>query len=172
MFDNFKIISAGAGSGKTFRLTSELVGLLASGQVRPSGIIATTFTRKAAAELQERLRVRLLAANMPEAADALSNSLIGTVHGLGIKLLRRFAFEAGVSPLVDILPDGDEQLIFNQSLSASLSMELIEEMDLLCDRLGYNAKAGSFDWRRELRAIADLARANDISLEGLSVSCQ
>ena len=91
MFDNFKIISAGAGSGKTFRLTSELVGLLASGQVRPSGIIATTFTRKAAAELQERLRVRLLAANMPEAAAALSNSLIGTAHGLGIKLLRRFA---------------------------------------------------------------------------------
>ncbi len=172
MYDNFKIISAGAGSGKTFRLTSELVGLLASGQVRPSGIIATTFTRKAAAELQERLRVRLLAANMPQAADALSNSLIGTVHGLGIKLLRRFAFEAGVSPLVDILPEGDEQLIFNQSLSASLSMELIEEMDLLCDRLGYNAKGGSFDWRRELRAIADLARANDISLEGLSVSCQ
>lgn len=172
MFENFKIISAGAGSGKTFRLTAELVGLLASGEVRPSGIIATTFTRKAAAELQERLRVKLLSANMPAEADALSNSLIGTVHGLGLKLLRRFAFEAGVSPLVDILPEGDEQLIFNQSLSASLSMELIEEMDLLCDRLGYNAKPASFDWRRELRSIADLARANDISLEGLADSCQ
>ncbi len=172
MFENFKIISAGAGSGKTFRLTAELVGLLASGQVRASGIIATTFTRKAAAELQERLRVKLLSANMPAEADALSNSLIGTVHGLGLKLLRRFAFEAGVSPLVDILPEGDEQLIFNQSLSASLSMEVIEEMDLLCDRLGYNSKSGSFDWRRELRSVADLARANDISLEGLSVSCQ
>ena len=172
MFDNFKIISAGAGSGKTFRLTSELVGLLASRKVRPAGIIATTFTRKAAAELQERLRVRLLAANMPEEADELSNSLIGTVHGLGLKLLRRFAFEAGVSPLVDILPEGDEQLIFNQSLSASLSMELIEEMELLCDRLGYNNSSSRFDWRRELRSVADLARANDISLEGLSASAQ
>ncbi|KAA3637166.1 MAG: hypothetical protein DWQ02_07180, partial [Bacteroidetes bacterium] len=50
---NLKIISAGAGSGKTYRLTRELVGLLGHG-LSASGIIATTFTKKAAAELQER----------------------------------------------------------------------------------------------------------------------
>ena len=46
---NIKIISAGAGSGKTYRLSSEMVDFLKSG-VRPGGIIATTFTQKAAAE--------------------------------------------------------------------------------------------------------------------------
>ena len=56
---NLKIISAGAGSGKTYRLTQEMVQLLKDG-VRANGIIATTFTTKAAAELQERVRVKLL----------------------------------------------------------------------------------------------------------------
>lgn len=170
MFNNLKIISAGAGSGKTYRLTHEMAQLLASGTVRPTGIIATTFTRKAAAELQERVRVNLLAAGLSAQADELTNALIGTVHGLGVKLLKRFAFEAGVSPIVDILPDGDEQRLFNQSLSASLSMELIEEMDRLCDRLGLNKRDVRYDWRRQVRFMADLARANDFSLQDLEKS--
>lgn len=170
--DNLKIISAGAGSGKTYRLTEELTALLASGQVRPSGIIATTFTRKAAAELQERVRGKLLKEGLTAEADELTNALIGTVHGLGVKLLKRFAFEAGVSPLVDILPDGDEQRLFNQSLSASLSMELIEEMDVLADRLGLSKRDLRFDWRLEVRKLADLARSNDMSLDDLEQSRQ
>ena len=75
---NIKIISAGAGSGKTYRLTSEMVDLLSSGVVRANGIIATTFTKKAAAELQERVRVRLLEEGMSKQADDLTNALIGT----------------------------------------------------------------------------------------------
>ena len=94
---NIKIISAGAGSGKTYRLTQEMVTLLRKG-TRASGIIATTFTSKAAAELQERVRTKLLEEGLTEQANDLSNALIGTVHGLGVKLLQRFAFEAGVSP--------------------------------------------------------------------------
>jgi len=109
---NIKIISAGAGSGKTFRLTEEMVRLLKEG-VRPNGIIATTFTNKAAAELQERVRVRLLEEGLTEAANDLTNALIGTVHGLGVKLLKRFAFEAGVSPEVNIIADEDQQILFN-----------------------------------------------------------
>ena len=73
---NIKIISAGAGSGKTYRLTSEMVDFLSPEspyQIRPSGIIATTFTNKAAAELQERVRVRLLSQGLASEADELSN---------------------------------------------------------------------------------------------------
>ena len=105
---NLKIISAGAGSGKTFRLTKELVELLNPNnpnRVRANGVIATTFTSKAAAELQERVRTKLLEEGLIAEADELTNALIGTVHGLGVKLLKRFAFEAGVSPeVVDLVP--------------------------------------------------------------------
>ena len=73
-----RIISAGAGSGKTYRLATEMVQILKEGAVRANGIIATTFTRKAAAELQERVRVRLLEEGLSEQADQLANALIGT----------------------------------------------------------------------------------------------
>lgn len=170
--DRLKIISAGAGSGKTYRLTQEMVALLTAGQVRPEGIVATTFTRKAATELQERVRVKLLQDGLTAEAEALDNALIGTVHGLGVKLLRRFAFEAGVSPQVDILPDDQQQLMFNQSLAAVLSLELMEEMDELIDRLGLNKRNSFFDWRGEVRRLADIARANDFSATDLQQSCQ
>ncbi|MGI9160662.1 MAG: UvrD-helicase domain-containing protein, partial [Saprospiraceae bacterium] len=107
-----EILSAGAGSGKTYTLTSRMVDLLKK-DVRPEGILATTFTQKAAAELQERVRLRLLEEGLTREADAISNALIGTVHSIGTRLLQRFAYEAGVSPLVEIIADGDEQRLFN-----------------------------------------------------------
>lgn len=164
-----KIISAGAGSGKTYRLTQEMVKFLQDGEVRASGIIATTFTNKAAAELQERVRVKLLEEGLSKEADELANALIGTVHGLGVKLLKRFAFEAGVSPEVDIVADEDQQLMFNQSLSMVLTNKRIAEMEGLADRLGLN-KVERYDWRREVKNITDVARSNDFSKEVLEKS--
>ena len=165
---NIKIISAGAGSGKTYRLTSEMVELLKCG-VRASGIIATTFTKKAAAELQERVRVRLLEEGLTEQADELTNALIGTVHGLGVKLLRRFAFEAGVSPEVDIIADEDQQVMFNKSLATVLNLERMEKMDRYSNILGLNKK-GEYDWRTKVKQLTDVARSNDFSLEVLEKS--
>ncbi len=165
---NIKIISAGAGSGKTYRLTSEMVELLKGG-VRASGIIATTFTKKAAAELQERVRVRLLEEGLTEQADELTNALIGTVHGLGVKLLRRFAFEAGVSPEVDIIADEDQQVMFNKSLATVLNLERMEKMDRYTNILGLNKK-GEYDWRKKVKELTDVARSNDFSMEVLENS--
>ena len=154
-----KLISAGAGSGKTYRLTEEMVKLLRGG-TRASGIIATTFTAKAAAELQERVRTKLLEEGLTEQANDLSNALIGTVHGLGVKLLRRFAFEAGVSPQVDIIAEEDTPIFFNRSLAQILSYERVERMNELCDKLGLTKKAGTYDWRKDIRQLVDVARAN------------
>ncbi|MCB0706532.1 MAG: UvrD-helicase domain-containing protein [Saprospiraceae bacterium] len=165
---NLRIISAGAGSGKTFRLTSEMVQLLQEG-VRPSGIIATTFTKKAAAELQERVRVRLLEAKMSAAADELENALIGTVHGLGVRLLHRFAFEAGVSPEVAIMADEDQSVLFNQSLSTVLTESRVREMERLSDRLGLH-KRGPYDWRQDVHRLSEMARSNGFDAARLEES--
>ncbi len=165
---NIKIISAGAGSGKTYRLTQEMVRLMREG-VRASGIIATTFTKKAAAELQERVRVKLLSEGLNEQAEDLTNALVGTVHSLGVKLLQRFAYEAGISPEVAIIAEEDQQILFNQSLATVLTDERVEKMTLLCDRLGLSSN-DYFDWRREVRQITEVARANDFSREVLERS--
>jgi ATP-dependent helicase/nuclease subunit A len=166
---SFKIISAGAGSGKTYRLTSEMVDLLSNQKVRANGIIATTFTNKAAAELQERVRVRLLEDGYSKEADDLTNALIGTVHGLGVKLLKRFAFEAGVSPEVAIVADEDQQILFNQSLSTVLHLERVEAMEKLCEKLGLH-KRERFDWRKIVKQITEVARTNDFGEKILNKS--
>ena len=173
-----KIISAGAGSGKTYTLTQEMAGLLSpkNGQkskVRASGIIATTFTNKAAAELKERVRIKLLDDGLSQEADELGNALIGTVHSIGVQLLKRFAFEAGVSPNVDIIADADHQAIFNQSLSTVLSISLIERMNYLSECLGLEKDPyRRIDWRSEMRNLVNVARANNFDILTIEKSKQ
>lgn len=173
---NLKIISAGAGSGKTFTLTQEMATLLTpkDGQpapVRASGIIATTFTNKAAAELKERVRVKLLEEGLTTQADELGNAMIGTVHAIGVQLLKRFAFEAGVSPEVDIVADTDQQTLFNRSLSSVVSLDIIAEMETLTEHLGFKSNPRSErDWRRDLKQLTDIARSNNFGSEVLEAS--
>ncbi len=167
---NFRIISAGAGSGKTYRLTEEMVALMQSGIVRARGIVATTYTKKAAAELQERVTVRLLEEGMTSKANELTNALIGTVHGLGVKLLQRFAFEAGVSPQVDIIAEENQQIFFNQALATVLTEERVYTMDKYSTRLGYNKGQYPKDWRRNVKDLTDIARANNFDTEVLEKS--
>jgi len=52
-------VIAGAGSGKSETMAARLVWLVANGMVRPERVLGLTFTRKAAAELAHRVRVRL-----------------------------------------------------------------------------------------------------------------
>ena len=89
-------ISAGAGSGKTFRLTQILHAKLTGGASKPAGVIATTFTRKAAAELRERVRTDLVARGDFTLANAMGQARIGTINSVCGDLLKRFAFEAGM----------------------------------------------------------------------------
>lgn len=165
------VISAGAGSGKTYTLTGRMLDMLERG-VRPAAIMATTFTKKAAAELQERVRTRLLEKGQSEAANELGSALIGTVHSIGTRLLQRFAFEAGVSPLVEVIADGDEQRLFNESLTQILTNDRTDRMNELADRLGLTKKTYGepFDWRSSIREITDVARANNFSRETLEKS--
>ena len=100
----------------------------------------------------------------------VAGALIGTVHSIGVKLLRRFAFEAGVSPKVDIIADEDQQVMFNQSLATVLTPILISKMEMLAERLGLN-KNDRYDWREEVRKITELARANNFSIGDLEKSC-
>ncbi|WP_159811239.1 UvrD-helicase domain-containing protein, partial [Cellulomonas citrea] len=54
-----ELVVAGAGSGKTETMAGRVVWLLANGLVGPEQVLGLTFTRKAAAELEQRIRVRV-----------------------------------------------------------------------------------------------------------------
>ena len=98
-----QFIGAGAGSGKTTAVVNTIVAALLDGSCVPAGLIATTYTVKAAQELRERIRRALLEGGHAALAEQLDLALIGTVHSVCARLLRRFAFEAGISPAVEVL---------------------------------------------------------------------
>lgn len=131
-------VVASAGSGKTWQLVSRVVRLLLAG-ADPGGILALTFTRKAAAEMRERVesRLRELAFASDETLDrelvnidqqpddtlrALARSQYErllqapfglralTLHAFCQDLLTRFAIEAGIPPGYTLLEDERELL--------------------------------------------------------------
>jgi len=155
---NITFISAGAGSGKTYSLTEQLFEELTAHEdpVRVDGIIATTFTKKAAAELEERVRQKLIQQGCMDLSILISQSLIGTVNGVCGRLLSRFAFEAGLPPELQVIEEDSAVILFSQALEQSCDLSEIKKMNSLAWRLGQE------NWRSEVQRCVDLARANNI----------
>ncbi|MDP6117663.1 MAG: UvrD-helicase domain-containing protein, partial [Planctomycetota bacterium] len=103
------VISAGAGSGKTYQLCETIAEKVSNKTLDPARILATTFTRKAAAEIKGRIQSRLLKNDaVPplerlEMAQRLELAAIGTVHSVGHQLLSRYAIQFGLSPNLKVL---------------------------------------------------------------------
>ncbi|MBS0330079.1 MAG: UvrD-helicase domain-containing protein, partial [Proteobacteria bacterium] len=94
------LILAGAGSGKTRVLTTRIVWLIQTGQVSPHGILAVTFTNKAAKEMLTRI-----SAMLPINTRGM---WVGTFHGLANRLLRTHWREAGLPQSFQILDSSDQ----------------------------------------------------------------
>ncbi len=82
-------IIASAGSGKTETVSQRIATLVAEG-VDPANIVAFTFTEKAAAELKERVRARVLHFAGHTMSDKLGTMYVGTIHGFCYQLLTRY----------------------------------------------------------------------------------
>ncbi len=104
------LVLAGAGSGKTRVLTTRIAWLLSTGQVSPQGILAVTFTNKAAREMQTRL-----AAMVPINTRAM---WIGTFHGLCNRFLRLHWREARLPESFAILDTQEQVALVKRLLKA------------------------------------------------------
>ena len=146
--NNIKFRGAGAGAGKTYNITQEVAKAIKDKSCRPSGLIATTFTRKAATELREKLRAGLYEAGMPAEADQLGQALIGTVHSVAEKLLSRFALEAGISPRIQILDDDLADDLLAHALDSVSDLKTVERLQAIAMRLAQrDSKTKEFNWR-------------------------
>jgi len=94
------LILAGAGSGKTRVLTTRIAYLISTGAVSPHGVLAVTFTNKAAKEMVTRL-----SAMLPINTRGM---WIGTFHGLCNRMLRAHYREANLPQTFQILDSGDQ----------------------------------------------------------------
>jgi DNA helicase II / ATP-dependent DNA helicase PcrA len=108
------LVLAGAGSGKTRVLTTRIAYLIQSGQASPGGILAVTFTNKAAREMLTRI-----SAMLPINTRGM---WVGTFHGLCNRWLRTHFREAGLPQSFQIL-DTQDQLATIKRLLKSLNVD-------------------------------------------------
>jgi DNA helicase-2/ATP-dependent DNA helicase PcrA len=112
--DEHALILAGAGSGKTRVLTTRIAWLVKGGRVAPAGILAVTFTNKAAREMLTRVAVML-----PVSPRGM---WIGTFHGLCNRMLRAHHRDASLPQTFQIL-DSQDQLAAIKRLCRALNVD-------------------------------------------------
>jgi len=100
------LVVAGAGSGKTRVLVHRIAWLIEVEGVSPHGILAVTFTNKAAAEMRNRIEKLL--------TTPVDNLWVGTFHGLAHRLLRRHWREAGLPQSFQILDSEDQHRLLKR----------------------------------------------------------
>lgn len=157
-----EVVRAGAGSGKTTDLC-QVVSDAVAGGLDPARVMATTFTKKAAAELKGRIQAKLLSGDGAEAdaqrnADRLELAAIGTVHSVAHQLLSRYAIELGLSPRLEVMTEqtGDRALA---DLLGAIPAEDWRPLADGAERLGIN------DLHRRVLGLLAAKRGNRISDE-------
>jgi ATP-dependent exoDNAse (exonuclease V) beta subunit len=153
-----EIIRASAGTGKTFALSNRYLVLLASG-VDCQSILATTFTKKGAGEILDRIVQRLSAAALSDdAANELTiqldfqitrehaanvlHELLKNLHRLEISTLdsffnrvaKVFSLELGLPPIWDLVDEQQIQILREESVQAVLRSEELETIRHLMDK--------------------------------------
>ncbi|MCF2564787.1 UvrD-helicase domain-containing protein [Prevotella brevis] len=166
---NIQYINAGAGSGKTTKLTqilSEELGK-SDAKIRPSEVILTTFTELAASEFRERSRQQLFQDGHPDIAAELDSATIGTVHSVALSFIQRYWYLIGVSPDMKVMSEEDLQVYISESLG-----EYVSDSNLLFfnDYRAYfdlndQGKADFEFWKEHLRTIIDKANNYSVDIE-------
>lgn len=165
------LIGASAGSGKTHRLTEVVTRAVDPTQPEPAaleGLIAVTYTQKGAAELASRIRQSFGRVGAHSMTPRLPLAYIGTVHAVCLRLVKEFAIDAGLSPLVDVVPGAEDRLL-RQALEWGLDPELRVRIDRLASEfeLRWDQKTKRYDWFTPVQDIMTLARSNRIAPERL-----
>jgi ATP-dependent helicase/nuclease subunit A len=154
-YNPVSIITASAGTGKTYDLVSKIKASVDAG-VDPSRLTATTFTVKAADELKERVQQRFLEAKDADSAIRTLGARIGTVNSVSGGLIKEFAFALGRSPIVEVIDENSSKATFLQAAGAKLG-ECAKTIEPLSDLLGVE------EWLKDVLRIVELARANNIA---------
>ena len=142
-------LEASAGTGKTRVLVDRYVGLLVSG-VKPRNILAITFTRKAAAEMRQRILAELSRRQRDGSLDRglwrelrenITDISISTIDAFCLTLLREFPLEAGIDPGFDLADETETPRLVGEALDRTLRIARAQtidspEMALLFAQLG------------------------------------
>lgn len=114
---NITYINAGAGSGKTYRLTKEMVDKVKNGKCTPSQIIASTFTNAAADDLKKNTREKFLQEGLITQAAELDSAAIGTVHSIGLSYIKKYWYKLELSATVETITEESKKGYLNRTMT-------------------------------------------------------
>jgi len=138
------LISAGAGSGKTFTLTQRIANALLDGEpiADIDEVLAITFTEKAAAEIKARVRGTLYNVGLIEQALKVDAAWISTIHGMCARILRIHALELGIDPGFKIIDDAQRKDLISEAIN-----EVLDQGQLIASSGKYEALFNEFPVR-------------------------
>jgi ATP-dependent exoDNAse (exonuclease V) beta subunit len=118
--DRSLMVRAGAGTGKTTVLVERFVRAVVEDGVGVEGILAITFTEKAAAEMRTRVRGRFVELGRRPEARAAEGAWISTIHGFCARVLRAHALSAGIDPAFRVLGELEAERIAADAFDGAL----------------------------------------------------
>ena len=124
--DGSLLVRAGAGTGKTSVLVERFVRAVLDDEAPIDGVLAITFTEKAAAELKARVRRRFLELGRRDLARDAERAWISTIHGFCSRLLRAHALAAGVDPEFKVLDELESERMVLDAFDRALERFLHE----------------------------------------------
>lgn len=138
------LVSAGAGSGKTFMLTQRIAYALLnpelSGVTDIDQVLAITFTEAAAAEIKARVRNKLREEGMAGQALKVDACWISTIHGMCSRILHENALELGLDPQFGLIGDIEQPRLLSQCMDEVLRASS-GQFDALFDEYGKDKAA-------------------------------
>ena len=168
-------ITAGAGSGKTYRITTDVAKMVNDENIRlkPDQIIMTTFTKAAAQELREKAKKELVNLGLHDEAQQMEHALIGTVHSVANSFLTKYWYLLGITPDAAAMDQDEVSVYRDHSLKGLLSKE---ERDFLFNYVEKYEPKDSRNiinyefWKEDLCKVLDYIKWYDISDDQLTKS--
>ena len=164
---NITYINAGAGSGKTYRLTEEMVTLVANGKCTLSQIIASTFTTDAAADLKKNAREKFLQRGLIAQAAELDSAAIGTVHSIGLQYIKKYWYKLGLSATVETITEDAKRSYLNRTMTKVVNDDDIAAFREYAETFGLKMQVSTkfnYDfWKSLVQKLVETADAFGIS---------
>lgn len=135
------LVSASAGSGKTFVMIERLIRLILQGKTKVKRILCVTFTDKAAYEMKEKLK-KALVKKIEEGEDLVEQLLdvetadVCTIDSFCSRLVRKYFFKAEVSPDFKVCDEKVAEVLKNQSIDKTFNKLYEDKPDWFLTLLG------------------------------------